>query len=58
MLGSDAETTEADLLRGAVCSKLQEKCEDIKYFIEGDFDRYVAEMQQPHTWVCTVGYGW
>ncbi len=51
LLVGEEETAAADALRGAICKKLQEKCDDIAPFIEGDFDQYVSTMNKPHTWV-------
>ncbi|KAG6398728.1 hypothetical protein SASPL_140197 [Salvia splendens] len=40
----------ADELRAAVADEFIKRRADSEWFIEGDFDSYVAKMRQPHVW--------
>ena len=44
------ELASADELRAAAVNELLERREETEWFIEGDFDDYVARMQQPMAW--------
>ncbi|XP_057949545.1 OVARIAN TUMOR DOMAIN-containing deubiquitinating enzyme 4-like [Malania oleifera] len=40
----------ADELRARVVDEFIKRRADTEWFLEGDFDTYVKQMQQPHTW--------
>ncbi|GAA0148282.1 cysteine protease [Lithospermum erythrorhizon] len=40
----------ADELRAKVVEEFIKRREDAEWFVEGDFDRYVEQMRQPHIW--------
>ncbi|XP_048135815.1 OVARIAN TUMOR DOMAIN-containing deubiquitinating enzyme 4-like isoform X2 [Rhodamnia argentea] len=40
----------ADELRAKVADEFVKRRTEIEWFLEGDFDTYVAEMRQPHKW--------
>ncbi|QHN84232.1 Glutathione S-transferase [Arachis hypogaea] len=40
----------ADELRAQVVEELMKRCEETKWFIEGDFDTYLKRIQQPYVW--------
>ncbi|KAL0327361.1 UNVERIFIED_CONTAM: OVARIAN TUMOR DOMAIN-containing deubiquitinating enzyme 4 [Sesamum angustifolium] len=40
----------ADELRATVADEFIKRRADTEWFVEGDFDTYVAQMRQPHVW--------
>lgn len=40
----------ADELREKVADEFIKRREETEWFIEGDFDKYVAQMREPHVW--------
>ncbi|XP_043703994.1 OVARIAN TUMOR DOMAIN-containing deubiquitinating enzyme 4-like isoform X3 [Telopea speciosissima] len=40
----------ADELRAKVVDEFIKRRQDTEWFLEGDFDAYVAQMRQPHIW--------
>ncbi|KAG9447159.1 hypothetical protein H6P81_013287 [Aristolochia fimbriata] len=40
----------ADELRSKVVDEFTKRRADTEWFLEGDFDSYIGEMRQPHTW--------
>ncbi|KAL7110093.1 hypothetical protein ABFS82_05G002800 [Erythranthe guttata] len=40
----------ADELRATVADEFIKRRADSEWFVEGDFDTYVAQMRQPHVW--------
>jgi OTU domain-containing protein 6 len=44
------ELASADELRTAAVNELLERREETEWFIEGDFDNYIARMRQPMAW--------
>ncbi|XP_058195129.1 OVARIAN TUMOR DOMAIN-containing deubiquitinating enzyme 4-like isoform X2 [Rhododendron vialii] len=40
----------ADELRTKVADEFIKRRTDTEWFVEGDFDTYVTQMRQPHTW--------
>jgi len=50
LLDAKAETTTADSLRRKALAELANRREETEWFIEEDFDIYIARMSQPNTW--------
>ncbi|XP_022725499.1 OTU domain-containing protein At3g57810-like [Durio zibethinus] len=40
----------ADELRARVADEFIKRRADTEWFLEGDFDNYVVQMRQPHSW--------
>ncbi|XP_042492654.1 OVARIAN TUMOR DOMAIN-containing deubiquitinating enzyme 4-like isoform X2 [Macadamia integrifolia] len=40
----------ADDLRAKVVDEFIKRRQDTEWFLEGDFDTYIAQMRQPHIW--------